>query len=75
METIIENSVQENATKSHLEKFKTTSFLAFNVSASILKCLKEKGTLTANDYTNALSILASKYGLKNSNLFVANDLI
>jgi len=64
METIIENSVQENATKSHLEKFKTTSFLAFNVSASILKCLKEKGTLTANDYTNALSILASKYGLK-----------
>ena len=75
METKIENSVLENATKNPLEKFKTTSFLAFHATLSMLKNLKDKSMITDKDFTDATILLSQKYGLKDNNLFVANDLI
>lgn len=75
MEIKTENSAQENATRNPLEKFKTTSFLAFNATLSMLKNMKEKAMITDKDYLDAITLLNQKYGLKNNNLFVANDLI
>jgi hypothetical protein len=75
METKTESSAVVNATKNHLEKFKSTSFLAFNASLSMLRNLKEKSLITGKDFNDAAILLSKKYGLKNNNLFVANDLI
>mgnify|MGYP003496153016 FL=1 len=72
METNVANSVQGNATKNLLEKYKSNNLIVYNLSVSILEMLHENGVLTDKDYMDASSIVAANHGLNSTSIFVSN---